>query len=181
MVVLDKKLKYLFNFLPKVTEYNEYLDKKVRLDKTLFRTYYYHKKIFDKNGELIKCEIEKPMFVPYDCLTPCDIDEEWELIHLDGNYENYALDNLEPVLFVDENPTKPLYKKIESLEKQIILQNEHIKKITSESKIKDYKVENMNRQVLYEQKRNEELNKEIVKLEKEIKRLFKIIESKKER
>ena len=67
---------------------------------------------------------------------------------------------------------------IKKLKNELILKNEQIKSLISECKVKDIKVENSNRQVLYEQNRNTELNKEIKGLEKEIRRLLKIIDEK---
>ena len=186
MIVLDKRLKYLFDYLPRETEYDEDLRMKIRVDKSVFRAIYDVEKIdkmFDENGELIRYNFDETsdIFIATDLkgLVPDSAKEDWDLIHLDGDYKNCNLNNLEPVFFVDENPVNKLHDKVKSLKKQIISQNKKIKELLSENKIKDIKVANMSKQVIYEQNKNKELNKEIKRLEKEVRRLFSIINSNK--
>ena len=104
-------------------------------------------------------------------------EDDWDLIHLDGSFKNNALDNLELVVFSDEENTDKFKLEIKKLKEEIILKDKHIKKLTFESNAKDGKVQNMNNQVLYEQKRVKELNKEIRKQENEIRRLMAILDS----
>lgn len=149
MIILSKKLKYLF-------EKGSY-------------PFYPH----PKNGDKIRAD--KLCYVTFKGDTLKGLSEDdWDLIHLDGSYENCALDNLELVIFNDKEDSIKLKEEIKNLKKELAAKDEFIKKITFESKIKDGKVTNINKQVIYEQNRVKELNKEIKKMEKEIRRLLDI-------
>ena len=134
--------------------------------------------VFDKHGNIHSHDLKEVNKSLMDILFTNPADDEWELIHLDGNYKNCAIDNLEPVVFVDEDPMEQLYIKIDSLNTELCNKNEEIKKWTDDSQTKTYQIQNMQQQLLHEQNRLKELNKELRKQEKEIRRLLAIIDSK---
>ena len=149
MIKVSKKLKYLFEEMPYMFYSDEYDESEVRVDKLVYTSF------------------------KFDTLKGLS-EDDWELIHLDGDFKNNALDNLELVVFVEDDDMIKLQVEVKNLKQELIVKNEHIKTITMESKAKDGKVANMYKQVLYEQNRVKELNKEIRLKEKEIRRLFDI-------
>ena len=147
---------------------DERIGKKIRHDKTVYkmkRNNMFPEGFFEK-------EEEDYIPIPVSMYVADNKEDDWEVIHLDGNYKNCEPDNLELVMFVDGDPVEDFLKIIEELKKELVAKDEHIKKITFESNAKDGKVANMHKQVLYEQNRVKELNKELRKQEKEIRRLF---------
>lgn len=166
---VSKQLKYLFDSAPKLIIPDERLGKKIRQDKTIYRMKYNN--MFSED---LEDEEEELIGIPFSMLCMDNADDEWEVIHLDGDYKNCKPDNLEAVIFVDGDPMIDFLNEIEELKKELVAKDEHIKKITFESKAKDGQVANMNKQVIYEQNRVKELNKEIRKMEKEIRRLLDI-------
>lgn len=120
-MIVSKKLKYLFELAPKIIDYDDYSGKNVRTDKTMYRAFRNdkkHKTMFDEKGRYTKpVEEEEIIRVPHNLLVYEDNNDNWDLIHLDGDCENYSLDNLEMVVFVDEDPTEKLCKDIELLKK----------------------------------------------------------------
>ena len=177
MIVVNKKLKYLFKYVPK----KELLKNKIQIDKTIFKYFHYMNSkdsVFDKYGNIHSHDLKEVNKSLMDILFTNPADDEWELIHLDGDYKNCALDNLEPVVFVEEEPMEQLGYKIDLLNTKLRDKDEEIKKWKDDSQTKTYQIQNMQKQLLHEQNRVKELNKELRKQEKEIRRLFSIIEAK---
>ena len=111
MIVLNKNLKYLFEFAPRLTVYDDMLKGKIRTDKSVFRASRYWEekgRKIGENGNRLRFETDDLLPVPSTCLVLDDEDSDWELIHLDGDYKNCKVENLEPVLFVDEDPMEQL-------------------------------------------------------------------------
>lgn len=181
MIVLNKNLKYLFEFAPRLTVYDDMLKGKIRTDKSVFRASRYWEekgRKIGENGNRLRFETDDLLPVPSTCLVLDDEDSDWELIHLDGDYKNCKVENLEPVLFVDEDPMEQLYDEIKSLKEQLITKRDEAKNYKNETDIQDMMIDNLNKQLAYEQGRVKELNKELKKKEQEIRRLFSIIDSK---
>ena len=178
MLVVSKKLKYVFDSTKKYIIENED-GEKLRQDKTIYKMY--KNNIISKDFIKYEKSDEEKNFIliPPNMVCSGEEDDNWELIHLDGNYKNCKIDNLEEVLFVEEDPVDILNGYVKELKKELSSKNEQIKKIMFESSTKDGKVANMQRQVLYEQSRIKELNKELKQQEKEIRRLLDIISKKK--
>ena len=152
MLRVNSKLKYIFDNVP-VMEVSE-------------------------NG--FTARVDKAVYVTFkgNDLKGIQNDEDWDLVHLDGDLENCALDNLELVVFENEKSLKPiseLEEAIKDLKKELVLKNEQIKKLTSDCIIKDAKVSNMQKQMVYEQNKVKELNKELRAQESEIRRLLSLI------
>ena len=153
MIYVDSRLKYMFDKMP--VQYIEHDEKTFRVDKMVYETF--------KSEELAG-------------LSKGD----WDLIYIDGDIENAALNNLELVVFKDEK----FFKENKVLREQMIAakrnseEKEKIaKEALSERTVNRIKIDSLTKQVAYEQKRVTELNKELNKKEKEIRRLMDIIES----
>ena len=152
MIRVSKKLKYVFENVPHM--YFEDDDFRFRSDKMCYSA-----------------------FKKYEIPDGLSIDD-CELVHLDGNIENCALDNLELVVFDEEDYILKLKNEMKLLKKELVSKDDKIRKLTFDCNAKDGRVNNMHKQVLYEQNRVKELNKEIKTMEKENRRLFAIINSK---
>lgn len=156
MIRLNKKIKYMFD----------------KIDK-----YYFNDDVSGKSFEAARIVYTtfKGNEVPKDIIDG----DDWDLIHLDGDLSNCALDNLELVIFEDSDSETELKRNIKDLKDELKSKNEYIKKISLESNAKDGKVAYMQKQVLYEQNKIKELNKELKMQDKEIRRLLSIIADKK--
>lgn len=151
MVRLDARLKYIFKNMRHNTVTDENTGKSFRRDMMVYVTF--------KGDEL-------------QGLT----EDDFDLLHLDGDINNCALDNLELIVFEKENSLLQQQKaKVVELQKEIVQKNEYIKTISAESKAKDWRVDKMQKQVSFEQNRVKELNKELKAQEKEIRRLFALV------
>lgn len=153
MIYVDSRLKYMFDKMP--VQCIEHDEKTFRVDMMVYETF--------KSEELAG-------------LSKGD----WDLIYIDGDIENAALNNLELVVFKDEK----FFKENKVLREQMIAakrnseEKEKIaKEALSERTVNRIKIDSLTKQVAYEQKRVTELNKELNKKEKEIRRLMDVIES----
>ena len=156
MIRLSKKMKYMFDKVDKYYFNDDENGKSFEAARMVYTAF--------KKDEIPKNIIES---------------DNWDLIHLDGDLSNCALDNLELVIFEDNDYETELKRNIKTLKDELKSKNEYIKKISLESNAKDGKVTNMQKQVLYEQNKIKELNKELKMQDKEIRRLLSIIADKK--
>lgn len=153
MIYVNSKLKYMFDQMPVKCVSDEESNEQIRVDLLMFHTF--------KNEELAG--------IPHG---------EWDVLYKDGDITNTILDNLELVIFKDDK----FFKDNQALEAQMKAakkEAEEKRQLASEaesSKFKDkLRIESLTKQVAYEQKRVAELNKELNKKEKEIRRLMSLL------
>lgn len=158
MIYVNSKLRYMFEKAPANYVTDEITGKSCRIDKMVFVTF--------KSEELDKLGIVG--------------DAEWDVLHIDGSYDNDSLDNLELVIFKNDKffkDNKMLEQQMLSAIKRAEAQEKVAAAIASEKTIDNIKINSLNKQINYEQGRVKELNKELRKQEKEIRRLMSIIEN----
>lgn len=157
MIYVNEKLRYMFDAVPVLVADDEDTGKEIKMGKLI---YVYHGKDADKIKRIS--------------------DEGWDVAYKNGNFRDNRSDNLELVIFKDDK----FFKDNEDLEKQMLCakrnaeeKEELAKRVLSEKTVDKFKIDSLTKQVVYEQNRVKELNKELNEKEKEIRRLIDIINS----
>lgn len=155
MIYVNKKLKYMFDSMPTAITNDENTGKEITIGKLV---YAYH----GDNADKIKG-------ISY---------EEWDVAYKNGNIRDNCSENLELVIFKDDKFFKEneyLRNQMLSAKKDAKENKEAMEEAINERMMNRLKIDSLTKQVSYEQNRVKELNKELNKKEKEIRRLMDIL------
>jgi len=150
MIYANRKLQYLFNYIPRIIAEE---DKTIELGRL----------IIEKHHSDICRTLDR---------------NDWDVIHKNGVSNDLRNENLEIVVFKDDD----FFKDNKNLEKQMISAKIHAKeqediaqKALFEKSVAVGQIELLTKQIAYERDRVKKLNKEINKKDAEIKRLSEIV------